>query len=132
MTHEGGCFCGKLRYRAEGRPLRVMHCHCTICQRVTGAPVVTWITFPTKGLSWPKGEPARLKSTASATRYFCAGCGTHLVFVIDGAEELDVTVASLDHPEAAKPEHHIFVTTRVPWLQLSDGLPEYVDWGPDL
>ena len=132
MAYQGGCFCGNVRYRAEGDALRVMHCHCSICRRVSAAPVVTWITFPTKDLSWTKGDPSVLKSTADATRYFCADCGSHMVFVIDGAEELDVTVASLDHPENIEPNHHIFVDTRMAWLKLADGLPEYDDWGPDL
>ncbi len=51
MTYEGGCFCGSVRYRAEAEPLRVMHCHCTICRRVSAAPVVTWIAFPLDKLS---------------------------------------------------------------------------------
>ena len=78
MAHEGGCYCGALRYRADDEPLRIFHCHCTICRRVQGAPVVTWITFPTAGWSWTKGTPAKLKSTPEATRYFCRDCGTRL------------------------------------------------------
>ena len=34
---EGGCTCGKIRYRLSGRPLIVHACHCTWCQRETGS-----------------------------------------------------------------------------------------------
>ena len=71
MAHEGGCYCGELRYRADAEPLRVFHCHCTICRRVQAAPVVTWITFPTAAWSWTKGTPTALNSTPEATRNFC-------------------------------------------------------------
>ena len=132
MAHEGGCYCGELRYRADGEPLRIFHCHCTICRRVQAAPVVTWITFPTAAWTWTKGTPAALKSTPEATRYFCRECGTHLAFIIDGAAELDVTVGSLRDPAAAEPGYHIFADTRLPWLRLAGDMPEYDDWGPDV
>jgi len=132
MAYQGGCFCGAIRYSADGDALRVMHCHCTICRRVSAAPVVTWITFPVDKLTWTKGRPVKLKSTPPASRYFCPSCGTHMVFEIDGAKELDVTVASLDKPADVEPGYHIFAGTRLAWLKLADGLPAYDDWGPNV
>ena len=38
---EGGCYCGAIRYRIEGEPLHVNYCHCRMCQRLSGAPVVS-------------------------------------------------------------------------------------------
>lgn len=132
MAWEGGCFCGEVRYRAEGEPLRVMHCHCTICRRVSAAPVVTWITFPVDRVTWTRGSPARLKSTPPASRFFCPACGTHMVFEIDGAKELDITVGSLDRAADVTPGYHIFADTHLAWLRLEDGLPTYDDWGPEV
>src|SRR5881396_1158763 len=42
----GGCFCGAVRYRVSATTRDVSHCHCSICRRTTGAPFVTWATFP--------------------------------------------------------------------------------------
>ncbi|MDO8697565.1 MAG: GFA family protein, partial [Pseudomonas sp.] len=39
-------------------------------------------------------------------------------------DSLDVTVATLDHPEAAPAERHIWVKNRLPWLRLDPQLPE--------
>jgi hypothetical protein len=132
MSVEGGCFCGAVRYVADGDPLRVMHCHCTICRRTSGAPVVTWITYPMGAFRWTKGTPAGVKSTANATRNFCAKCGSHMAFIIDGAKELDITVGTLDNPLDYAPMYHIFNDTRIAWFKLEDGLPAYDDWGPNV
>ena len=37
QVHSGGCICGEVRFTVTGRPLQVMVCHCTMCQRATGS-----------------------------------------------------------------------------------------------
>ena len=34
--HEGGCFCGSVRYSTMGQPFRAAVCHCRYCQLRTG------------------------------------------------------------------------------------------------
>lgn len=34
---EGGCVCGRIRYRLKARPMVVHCCHCRWCQRESGA-----------------------------------------------------------------------------------------------
>ena len=41
----GGCMCGAIRFKSEGAPLAVAHCHCEDCRSHTGAPVVTYVVF---------------------------------------------------------------------------------------
>lgn len=36
MKFEGGCYCGELRYEAEGEPLAKAQCHCRQCQYFSG------------------------------------------------------------------------------------------------
>jgi hypothetical protein len=36
MHVEGGCYCGAVRYRADGTPLMKAQCHCRECQYITG------------------------------------------------------------------------------------------------
>jgi hypothetical protein len=132
MAHKGGCFCGEVRYSIEGSPLRVMHCHCTICRRISAAPMVTWISFPVTAFRWTKGEPGELRSTPNALRHFCRKCGTHMVFTIDGAREFDLTLATLDEADKFEPQYNIFNDTRMRWITQVDQLPKYNDWGPEM
>lgn len=124
-SHHGGCHCGRLRY-ALAAPLRdIAHCHCAICRRTTGGIVTTWLTLPMAGFRWVQGSAAAYASSASCTRYFCAHCGCHLaLFTSLSPDTLDVTVASLDHPELAPADRHIWTASRLPWLQLDLQLPE--------
>ena len=38
MKIDGACHCGRIRYEAEVDPRRTVVCHCTNCQRISGAP----------------------------------------------------------------------------------------------
>jgi heme-degrading monooxygenase HmoA len=130
LSYEGGCFCGAIRYRARGTPQGPNVCHCSICRRTSGAPMVAWATFPTNEIEWLKGTPRRFMSSAKAERSFCSDCGTALTFSFSKSpDRTDVTLASLDHPEHVTPLDHIFTSTRIPWVRLADGLPTFPEDG---
>ncbi len=123
--HQGGCHCGRVRY-AFSAPLQdIAHCHCSICRRTSGGIVVTWLTVPLSTVCWTAAEPAHYASSASCTRYFCATCGAQLaLFTQRSPNALDITVATLDHPEQAPANRHIWVASRLPWLRVDPQLPE--------
>ena len=125
-TREGGCFCGAIRYRADGEPTQVNHCHCRMCQRLSGAPVVTWATFKAGQVQFLTGGPKWLESSDKASRAFCANCGTQLVWRSNRhADEVDLTAASLDDPNSVKPDLHIWTESQLDWMGMSDRLPRY-------
>jgi hypothetical protein len=127
---EGGCLCGKVRYRISAAPHDAGYCHCRMCQRAAGAPVVPWLTVASAALAWTKGEPVVYRSSEKAERLFCPRCGTQLVFrEIALPDRLDVTLASLDDPEAVRPSHHIWTASRIGWFEVADDLPRHP--GPD-
>jgi hypothetical protein len=128
---EGGCLCGAVRYRIGAAPDHADYCHCRMCQRATGAPVVAWLTVARAAFAWTRGEPAVYRSSASAERLFCQTCGTQLAFRdISEPQDLDVTLASLDDPEAVRPTHHIWTSSRIGWFDTADDLTRYPERGP--
>jgi len=38
---------------------------------------------------------------------------------------LDFTLLSLDDPSVLAPQMHIWVQDKLPWIKLSDGLPQF-------
>jgi hypothetical protein len=127
---EGGCLCGQVRYRINALPHDAGYCHCRMCQRAAGAPVVPWLTVASAALAWTKDDPAVYRSSAKAERLFCPRCGTQLGFrEVALPDRLDVTLASLDDPEAVRPSHHIWTASRIGWFEVADDLPRHP--GPD-
>ena len=122
----GGCHCGALRYEARGEPFEPALCHCVDCRRVSGAPALAWFTVRAADFAYTRGAPARYASSTRAAREFCGLCGAQITFAqqeLAGAQ-IDVTTASLDHPEAVPPAQHIFVHSRLAWMRGLDTLPE--------
>ena len=127
----GGCLCGRTRYRIEGAPHRADYCHCRMCQRASGAPIVPWLTMASANVAWTAGEPAVYRSSPGAERRFCPQCGTPRVFrELAEPGSLDVTLASLDDPAAVVPGHHIWTSSRIAWFEVADDLPRYPERGP--
>jgi hypothetical protein len=129
---KGGCFCGRIRYEAAGRPFHMTNCHCTICRRTTGAPFVTWFSVPRPQFRFVLGAPARFRSTRKGMRSFCADCGTQLTFEHEEfADEIDITTCSLDYTNALPPEDHTRTSSKLSWIVLADGLPEHEEGRPE-
>ena len=127
MTWTGGCLCGAVRYRAEADPLRAVICHCATCRRVSGAPMLSFVHFPTGAFTWLAGEPTRYRSSDNAERGFCARCGSTLTMhesVL--ADRVQVALGSLDRPELIKPDDHVWTKQQLPWLRIEDALPRFL------
>lgn len=123
---KGGCYCGAVRYEAAGKPFNETNCHCSICRRTAGAPFVAWFSVKRMDFRFVVGTPARFSSTVKGTRAFCSGCGTQLTFEsADAPLDIDVNTVSLDDPNAVPPKDHTRTSSRLAWVRLADGLPEY-------
>ena len=123
---EGGCFCGKVRYRVKGEPANTMVCHCQTCRRVAAAPVVAWVTFPVSAFQFILGSPSEFSSSAPVRRTFCSACGTPLTYVHSGSpSSIDITTCSLDDPAAFPPTHHSWLSHDIGWVRFGDGLPTF-------
>ena len=74
----------------------------------------------------------KVASSSFGQRAFCGECGTPLYTHVDHQPEtLDFSVATLDEPGRVRPGFHIFWSSRVPWMQLDDGLPKFDRFRPN-
>lgn len=117
MIYEGGCRCGAVRYRIIGEPLSAGYCHCHMCQRAAGAPVVAWVAFRREDFRFVKGRAEAMPASARAMRRVCPECGSALTFEYSGqTQTIDVTIGSLDDPNATEPVYRIWSSPRLQWL----------------
>ncbi len=120
----GGCQCGAVRYRLTAAPSRAGVCHCRMCQKAGGAPVMAFASVKSAGLAFTRGAPATYSSSAIAERGFCAACGTPLTYRMTGLDWVSVTIGSLDDPGSFAPGFQFGVEARLPWLAALPMLPE--------
>lgn len=85
LTTEGRCLCGAVAVHAAVAAARVDACHCSMCRRWGGGPL----------LAVDAGVSVRLEgeehigvfaSSDWAERGFCKSCGTHLFYRLKGSE----------------------------------------------
>ena len=135
---EGRCLCGAVTYEIEGDPVVVAHCHCTDCQRVSGAGHATGAMFAAEQVQ-VRGAVAEFELESEAkstvTRTFCPKCGTPLF----GRNTrmvgfLTVSVGTLDDPDSVTPQVAVFARTRRRWDFADSALPTFdaqPEWKPE-
>jgi hypothetical protein len=112
MNLEGGCYCGEVRYAAEGG----------------GAPNM-FLLMPPAGFRYTKGKPkqfSRRDLENAVTREFCGECGTHLVTRRPGLPAVILKAGTLDDPSVfGSPQMAIFTIDKQAFHHIPDGLPAF-------
>ena len=124
--YEGGCLCGAVRYRATSAPMRGVICHCSMCRRHSGAPVLAFAHFVATDFTWTRGQPTRFRSSKFAERGFCSTCGSTVSMhesVL--ADRVQIAVGSLDEPSRVRIDDHVWTGQAIDWLHIVDQLPRF-------
>lgn len=121
--YQGGCHCGRVRFRVSAELARVTECNCSICTK--------------KGFLHLIVEPAQFEllsgadwlttyefNTRTAKHTFCKVCGIHPFYVPrSDPDKIDVNVRCLDGVDLSAIKVHPFdgrnwdhaMERRVPW-----------------
>ena len=132
-TFDVSCLCGAVRFRTVGPLGKMGHCHCVDCRKAHGAAFVTFVDVPRKQFSILQGEEKlkRHRAESGAVRSFCVDCGAILLWELDrDPGSVSIPAATFDTPPDRQPEYHFFMRSRVPWLEINDGLPQFAAY-PD-
>lgn len=116
---QGGCLCGKLRYEVSGEPIRTTFCHCTFCQRATGAAYMVQPVFAEADFAMLAGVPKTYTHISEGSGkevyvHFCDDCGTKLYLTFQRFSGfVGVYYGTFDSPNAVridtKTAKHIFL-----------------------
>jgi hypothetical protein len=130
MSLEGGCYCGALRYEADGNALFKGQCHCRECQYISGGHPNAVMGMPESGFKYTKGSPKQFRRAdlpSPVTREFCADCGTHILAKSPNAPGvLMLKVGTLDDPSVyGSAQMVIFTIDKQTFHQLPPGVPTF-------
>ncbi len=127
----GGCLCGTLAYEVDDAFVYALNCHCSLCRRATGSAFK-----PFGGI-----ERGRFRLTQGKDRLLivgdpgadhdqrCAACGSLLCSVVRDGRWVHVTYGTLRDAPSLRPTAHIMVGSKAPWFEITDDLPQYVEFG---
>ena len=122
---EGGCTCRAVRYRLEAAPIIVHACHCRWCQRESGSAFAHNAMVERARVTLLRGGevetvPVPSESGRGQKIVRCAQCRVAVWshYPGGGDEIAFVRVGTLDDPDVAPPDIHIYVASKQPWLPL--------------
>jgi len=127
----GSCACGGIRFEInEVRSLT--HCHCANCRKLTGASFATYAHVEKTKFRFVCGEQLinRYESAPGSFRSFCRVCSSLAPGVAPYLTTVSVPAGLLDDDPKARPRLHVFTSSKAPWVEITDGLPQYPKWVP--
>ncbi len=129
MKLEGGCYCGAVRYIAEGEPMLKAQCHCRECQYISGGAPNMFLLMPIGGFTYARGAPklfSRGDLEGAVTREFCAECGTHLITRRPGLPAVVLKVGTLDDPtQFGTPKMAIYTIDKQTFHHIPEEMPAF-------
>jgi hypothetical protein len=132
---EGGCACGKVRFKITAPIMGVAVCHCLDCQKASGGGPNYVALAPKIGFEVTRGEAKVYSSKADSGgdvgRAFCADCGTPLWTVTGPMTPFyPVKLGALDDSSIVSPGLHLYTDSAQPWHLMHEGLPRFPKMPP--
>lgn len=126
----GSCLCGAIRYTLDAPVTELRACHCTNCQKTSGAAGSVNAVVPSAAFQITQGTPRRYAGIADSGRtlyrYFCGECGSPLYSQRATTPEVVVVRAgTLDNAEGMKITANIWTKSARPWAYIDPSTSQY-------
>ena len=126
MSLTGRCDCGAVHYAVDGPFPYALNCHCSQCRRRTGSAFKPFAGIAREKLRVTRGEAElAILGTAANNHTSCARCGSLLFSVVQNGARVHVTLGTIEGDPGIRPQAHIFVASKAPWFEITDGLPQF-------
>jgi hypothetical protein len=131
----GGCLCGAVRFELDERPTDAGYCHCTRCQRRTGAAASPQARVDGNTFHLIAGEDSLgvwRHSDGGFEKCFCRNCGAHLFSRNpDDQSQMSIRMGAFDEDPGVRPRWRSFVAYAAPWEPIpDDGLERHQEARP--
>jgi len=129
---DGACYCGKVTVDGSVSADKLMACHCTDCQKFSGAPfrAVAVMSADNVTIAGPVQEYLKVADSGNErVQGFCGNCGSQ-IFAADPQKTLFmVRTGCLSQHDQLVPVKHIFGKSAAAWLGSIDH-QQWVTDGP--
>jgi hypothetical protein len=126
---EGSCSCGTVKFQVRAPFKTAGYCHCTRCQRRSGALWALNGFVDADGFAIVDGRQSlrTYQPSDGFPKSFCINCGGHLFAGnLDGGGIVAVRLGAVHGDPGIRPRWHQFVASAPEWEPLpDDGLPRY-------
>lgn len=122
MKIDGACHCGHITYEAEIDPEKIVICHCTDCQTLSGTAFRTVAHSREGSFKLLSGQLKEYIKTggsgAGRPQGFCPECGTPIygTSVGDGPKAHSLRVGTICQRDALVPTTQVWTRSRQPWV----------------
>jgi len=126
-TLHGRCSCGEVSFTLENTLDYAYYCHCSRCRTRTGSAFATIGGASIDKLQVTAGNKSLLIEGECSDGYGarCSRCYAFLFAAVRGRQYVHVSLGVLAGTPSRLPDHHIYVASKAPWYQITDGLPQY-------
>lgn len=128
MKIDGGCHCGSIRYEAEVDPAKVVICHCTDCQTLSGSAFRTVVQTRPGTFRLLSGTLKVYVKTGDSgnkrEQTFCPECGTPIYSAPVGpeAKAVGLRVGTIHQRDQLIPSDQYWCRSSQGWLQNLAGI----------
>ncbi len=113
---EGGCRCGRVRFRIDAAPMFTMACHCRGCQQMTGSAFSSNLAVPSAALSVTGETVIGGLHGQQIRHHHCDRCKSWLFTRIEPDPGfVNVRLGALDTPQAFPPFIDTWIDEALPW-----------------
>ncbi len=121
MDVNGICHCGAIKVMAKIKKSEVRACHCTDCQKMSGAPFRAIAIASAKSITINGTPKEYIKIGDSGNKRiqaFCENCGTQL-FATDLERKLfNLRAGFLEQRDMLEPKEHVFTSSSLQWIKM--------------
>lgn len=127
----GSCLCGAIAYVLDAPPQRAHNCYCSRCRKARSAAFAANLFTAADGVRFSRGADQRvgykLPGAARFGQVFCRTCGAPMPGIDRARNVAVIPMGSLDDDPGMRPQAHIFVASKAPWVVIADDLPQFAE-----
>ena len=124
---QGQCSCGEVHFSVENTFEYAFYCHCSRCRTRTGSVFAAIAGIAIDKVEVTAGHDSLLLEGECSDGYGarCSRCHSFLFAAVRERKYMHVSLGVLQGTPSRLPDHHIYVGSKAPWFQITDGLPQY-------